>query len=312
MANFPVLTIITPVYNGEQFIRETIESVLNAQIDVTYEYIVLNDGSIDGTGKILNDYKNQITVINQENIGESATINRGLNYASGKYILVINADDPFLSSKLVTEGLRILNEDSTIAAVYPDWKIINENGELIQNKILPEYSDAVMIGQCRCIPGPGTIFRRDFALQIGGRNSKWKYVSDYDFWLRLSRVGRIVRLPKILAQWRESSSSASVSQKGIKMAEERIDVMKCFIQQYSIPEPIKRSALGNGYYLAARLSFFDRKINGKSLLIKAIKFRRGWPEEAKFYILIYIFLMPISTILIKPFREIIIKKISYK
>jgi glycosyltransferase involved in cell wall biosynthesis len=312
MVKVPILTIITPVYNGEKFIKETIDSVLKANIKVAYEYIVLNDGSTDSTEKILNDYKGQIKIYSQDNIGESATINRGLNYATGKYILVINADDPFLSSNLVVEALRILNEDSSVAAVYPDWKIINENGELIQNKILPEYSDAVMIGQCRCLPGPGTIFRKDFALQIGGRNSKWKYVSDYDFWLRLSRVGRIVRLPKILAQWRENSSSASVSQKGIKMAEERIDVMKSFTEQYSIPGPIKRMALGNGYYLAARLAFFDRKINGKSLLIKAIKFRRGWPEEAKFYIFIYIFLMPISTIFIKPFRDIIIKKISYK
>jgi glycosyltransferase involved in cell wall biosynthesis len=312
MVNVPILTIITPVYNGEKFIKETIESVLKANIDVNYEYIVLDDGSTDATGKILNEFKNLIKIFSHDNIGEPATINRGLNYAIGKYILVVNADDPFLSSKLLTEAVRILNQDSSIAAVYPDWKIIDETGVLVQNKILPEYSDAVMIGHCKCLPGPGTIFRKDFATEIGGRNSKWKYVSDYDFWLRLSRVGRIVRLPGILAQWRENSSSTSVSQKGIKMAEERIEVIKNFIQQNSIPDSLKRMALGNSYYLAARLAFFDPQIKGKTLFIKAIMLRRRWPEEAKFYIFIYIFLMPISSLLINSFRNTIIKKISYR
>lgn len=312
MENVPVLTIITPVYNGEKFIKETLESVLKAQIDIPYEYIVLNDGSMDSTGKILNDYKNFIKILSHENIGESATFNRGLNYAVGKYILVINADDPFLSKKLVTEAVKILDEDSSVAAVYPDWKIIDKDGALVQNKILPEYSDAIMIGLCRCLPGPGTVFRKDLAIEIGGRNAKWKYVSDFDFWLRLSRLGRIVRLPGILAQWRENSDSTSVSQKGIRMAEERIEVMKNFMQQNSIPNNLKRMALGNCYYLASRLAFFDPKINGRAFLLKAFKLRQRWPEEAKFYVIIYIILMPVSSILLYPFRNIIIKKVSYK
>jgi glycosyltransferase involved in cell wall biosynthesis len=76
MDNVPVLTIITPVYNGEGFIKETIESVLKANIDISYEYIVLDDGSADGTSKILSEYRNKIIFFSHKNIGESASQRR--------------------------------------------------------------------------------------------------------------------------------------------------------------------------------------------------------------------------------------------
>ena len=56
MENTPLLTIVTPVYNGEKYISETIESVIKSQIKIPYEYIVLNDGSSDSTFIIINRY----------------------------------------------------------------------------------------------------------------------------------------------------------------------------------------------------------------------------------------------------------------
>jgi len=190
------------VFNGEKYINETISSVLNADIAVPYEYIVLNDGSDDSTAFILDKFKHQIKVMSHTNIGESATVNRGIKVAQGDYIVVISADDPLLTGDLLTEACGKLAGEPGLVALYPDWKIINELGETIFVKNVPEYSDDVMIGQCRCLPGPGTVFRKDAALQVGGRSEKWKYVGDYDFWLRLSRVGDIRKLSGFFAQWR--------------------------------------------------------------------------------------------------------------
>ena len=97
MAVQPVLTIITPVFNGENFIAETISSVLNALIAVPYEYIVLDDGSTDSTADILNRFSDRINILTHTNIGESATVNRGLDAAQGEFVLVICADDPLLT-----------------------------------------------------------------------------------------------------------------------------------------------------------------------------------------------------------------------
>ena len=308
----PALTIITPVFNGENFIAETISSILDALIAVPYEYIVLNDGSTDSTASILSKFADRIKILTHSNIGESATVNRGLHIAQGEFVLVISADDPLLTGELVNRACKILRNDPDLVAIYPDWRIINELGQVIMTKVLPEFSEEIMIGRCKCLPGPGTVFRKSAALKVGGRRDKWKYVGDYDFWLRMSRVGKIVRLPGVLAQWRQNQKSTSISQRGLEMATERINVIDEFLAENDLTERLKRKALGNSYYLAARLAFFDPRVNGKTLLIKAFKSRGGWPEEARIQVVLYIFLMPISSIMLKPIKSLIVRINSYK
>lgn len=299
MALIPVVTIITPVYNGEKFLAETIDSVINASISIPYEFLVLNDGSLDSTMEILESYGNKIRTISHKNIGESATVNRGIESAMGKYLLVLSADDPLLTAELLEIGVEILESDPTIVALYPDWKIIDEQGRTLKIVTLPEYSDEEMIGHSRCLPGPGVLFSKSAAMSIGGRREKWKYVGDYDFWLRLSRVGRIQRLPRVLAQWRQNSGSTSVSQRGQDMANNRIQVIEEFISEFKISEDLSRMALGNAYYFAARLAFFDPRIKGRLLLTKALIKRHGWPEEAQFLVVVFLLLLPFSALLLK-------------
>jgi len=300
----PLISIITPVFNGASFIVETVDSVLNAAIAIPYEYLVINDGSSDKTLEILETYGKKIRTLSHENIGESATVNRGLENANGKYILIISADDPLLTGDLISQAVSILEAKSSVVALYPDWKIINESGETLKINILPEYSDELMIGCCRCLPGPGVVFRKCAALKIGGRRKKWKFVGDYDFWLRLSREGKIQRLPGVLAQWRNNQGSTSISQRGPRMAAERIQVIEEFVSEYELPKSLSQEALGNAYYMAARLAFFDSKINGRKLLFKSFKLRQGWPEEAKVHIVIFLILTPLSSKLINLFPKI--------
>jgi len=304
MTQAPVVSIITPVYNGERFIAETIDSILNAEIVVPFEYLVLNDGSSDKTLDILAMYGSRIRTISHENRGESATVNSGIENANGKYILIVSADDPLLTGDLINQAVSKLEVNNSIVALYPDWQIINEIGETLKINILPEYSDEIMIGRCRCLPGPGVVFRKDAAIRIGGRRQKWKFVGDYDFWLRLSREGTIERLPGVLAQWRNNQESTSISQRGARMAADRIEVIEEFVSEYDLPNSLSRKALGNAYYMAARLAFFDSKIKGRKLLIKSFYFRQGWPEEAKLHIVLYLILTPLSSILMNSFPRI--------
>ena len=95
MENSPILSIILPVYNGEAFLERAIESVLS-QKDISYELILINDGSRDGTDMICTKYCEKyewIQYIKQENCGLSAARNKGFQYASGKYIAYLDADD---------------------------------------------------------------------------------------------------------------------------------------------------------------------------------------------------------------------------
>ena len=310
MFNDFILTIITPVYNGEKYISETIESIISAKIEIAYEYLVINDGSTDSTSIVLERYKDKVKIHTQQNLGESAAVNNGLKLSRGDFVLVVNADDPLLTRDLIDKGIKILVADPSIVAIYPDWKVVSDDKKTMKTKILPEYSDEIMIGRGRCLPGPGTLFRKDAALKIGGRSTKWKFVGDYDFWLRMSRQGVIVRLPGILAQWRESVSSTSFSQRGKSMAIERIKVMEEFLQDNKISTPLRRKAAGNSYYLAARLAFFDSTIAGRSLLFQAFRYRRGWPEEAKLHVVLYLLLLPLSSYLLYKFPRLVKRIIS--
>ena len=305
MSDKLVITIITPVYNGEKYISETIESVINARLSFPYEYLVIDDGSTDATSRIIKKYRNKIKIFSHENLGESATVNRGLENAKGDFILVVNADDPLLTEDLVNKGCQYLIENSNVVAVYPDWKIIDEFGNTLKINILPEYSERIMIGECKALPGPGTIFRKDSALRIKGRRIEWKYVGDYDFWLRLSRLGQIKRLPGVLAQWRESENSTSISQRGIEMASERIKVTSNFLAENTVPKYIENMAKGNSHYLAARLAFFDSRVDGRNLLIKSFWYKKGWPSNARIHIVLYLLLLPFSKKVIDKFPDLV-------
>ena len=267
MLNRPILSIITPVFNGERYIAETVNSVLSASFNFTFEYLVLDDGSTDKTLSILEEYRNYLTIFTHKNMGESATVNKGIENAAGDFILVINADDPLLTEDLVNIGCQVLIDDPSLVAIYPDWKIVNDLGKTIKINILPEYSDEIMIGECRCLPGPGAIFRRSAAIKINGRRTNLRYVGDYDFWLRLSRIGKIKRTPGILAQWRESQSSTSISHRGLEMAIERIEVTSNFLSENVVPKNITKMAT-----YREKVHFTAEKKIVRGIFIMKIKF----------------------------------------
>jgi len=295
------LSVITAVYNGAGYIDETINSVLKCCSEIDFEYIVLNDGSTDNTLEILKKYETKIRIINKGNSGESDSVSIGFKEASGDLLLVVSADDPLFTEKLFSNIFEQFNQNENLMAVYPDWQMIDAAGSVIKVIEVPDYSDDLLIGRCVTLPGPGVVFRKSAALKLNGRNPKWTFVGDYDFWLRLSRLGEIKHRPEVLAQWRHHPSSTSVSKRGLKMAQERIQVVEDFLASNQISSRLKNMALGNAYYMAARISYFDKNIPAKKYLIKSFKNRKGWVEEAKVYEIFYILLLPMS----KAFNPII-------
>ena len=96
----PRVSIITSVYNGESYLEECIESILN-QTFVDFEYIILNNGSTDRTAKILNLYNDpRLRVIHQENLGISASLNQGVKLSRCDLIARLDADDYSLPQRL--------------------------------------------------------------------------------------------------------------------------------------------------------------------------------------------------------------------
>ena len=306
-------TVITPVFNGGDLLRETLNSVLKYCDGYSFEYFVINDGSTDQTSKILAEYMEQISVLNIHNQGEANAVNIGLKMAKGKYCLVVSADDPLISSELFAEAISIFESNKTIVAVYPDWNIIDSNSDTISKVKTIEYSKKALIEQLVCIPGPGTIFKTDAANEIGGRNIKLKFGSDYDFWLRLSQLGDFKRIPKVLAQWRSHTNSTSINSKGLEMAKEIIFVVENFLKLFPQSKSFEKSAKAHAYYNAALLAYFSKDVPGRWWMLKAIQIRKGWIEKADLRIVLFCLFLPFSRYFILILRKVpVISKLLKK
>ncbi len=88
------------------------------------------------------------------------------------------------------------------------------------------------------------------------------------------------------------------------MASERIAVIEDFINEFKIEGKLKNMALGNAYYMAARLSYFDPSIPGREWMIKSLKFRKWWPEESKFIHVLFLLTFPLSYKVSKLIRKL--------
>lgn len=126
----PVLTIIVPMYNVEKYIEACLKSLIH-QRDIAAEIICINDGSTDSTYSIVNKFKKQnptITLISIQNSGLSIARNTGLEYAKGKYICFVDADDMLKPNSLSTLMEYALARD--LEAVYFNSQTIYESDDL--------------------------------------------------------------------------------------------------------------------------------------------------------------------------------------
>ena len=249
-----LVTILTPVYNGADFIEETLDSVLS-QGYPNLEYVVLDDGSTDETLRILERYGGRIRVVSHSNMGETRTANKGLGLAQGEFVAVVNADDPLRPGAIaaLVAALR-LNPEATLA--YPDWVEIDPGSTVLKEVRLPLYDLRSMLERFNVGMGPGVLIRRRVLDAVGLRDTSLRYAADIDLWFRFALQGPFVHVPELLATHRVHPASASVSDRGSQMAEAVVRVAhKCF-DDPRLPEQLRRqrnAILGRAHFDA---SFF--------------------------------------------------------
>ena len=127
----PKVTVLMSVYNGEKYLQEAIDSILE-QTFKDFEFLIINDGSTDKTGEILESYHDlRIKIINNEkNIGLTKSLNKGLKLARGEYIARQDADDISMPERLEKE-VEFLETHQDYAVVGAFAKIINKNSEIL-------------------------------------------------------------------------------------------------------------------------------------------------------------------------------------
>ena len=128
----PRVSIIIPVYNGDRFIIEAINSVLR-QTYQDYEMIVVDDGSTDRTRQVLEPYRDKIRYFYQENQGSAVARNLVIQEAQGELIAFLDADDFWLLPEKLAEQVNCFEQNSSLGSVHTGWQIVNHKGDKIIN-----------------------------------------------------------------------------------------------------------------------------------------------------------------------------------
>jgi len=205
----PKVTVLMSVYNGEKYLREAIESILN-QTFKDFEFLIINDGSTDRTAEILQSYDDpRIKIINNEkNIGLTKSLNKGLKMARGEYIARMDADDISMPERLEKE-VDFLETHRDYAVVGTFVKILNEHSGVIRLLDRPvEYAQIrEFFRRDNCIAHGSAMIRKNCILDVGFYDESMERSQDYDLWLRLSEKYRLANIPEYLYIWRNHNEN---------------------------------------------------------------------------------------------------------
>ncbi len=224
----PVVTVVTPTFNREQYLAATIESVLT-QTYPRVEYIVVDDGSTDRTAELCTRYENVI-YLRQENAGQSTAINRGWSQASGKYLMYLSSDD-LLEPSAVQNLVEIAEKQDREVILYPNYHVIDASGRWLSDVVLGPFNAEQFFAGLHCMVGPGALFSRSLFDRFGGWNAALHKVPDYEYWLRLSNAAMLMNVPETLAFSRVHPEAISFSAVSVKRSLEIVRVAR----RYSVP-----------------------------------------------------------------------------
>ena len=133
-----LVSVIIPVYNSAQFLKESIESVIN-QTYQNIEIICINDGSTDNSLEILQLYSDKIIIISQENHGLASALNTGIKQMKGDWFKWFSPDDIMYSYTIKTLVDEAKKHSNTI--IYSNWEIIDEKGKKLRNFHESNYNE---------------------------------------------------------------------------------------------------------------------------------------------------------------------------
>ncbi len=288
----PTFSVVIPAYNASKFIKNALDSV-RTQTFSDYEIIVVNDGSIDDTLKVIKDYFSKFPIlkhkiINQQNKGIGAARNAGIKVAEGEYIAFLDADDRWFREKLATVK-KFFDENSDLDLVCHDEFLV-KNGKVIKTLRYGPYNtyrDLLFRGNC--ISTSATVVKRQKILKAGlfSENLDFNGVEDYELWLRLSKLCKMAYLHKVLGEYNVHAAGITSNikrhkQNALNVIEHHFEQWpkKSFYYKYLIRRRkasilvggayayFKRGNLSNGMRYLARSLWFDPFIGMFKVIVK--------------------------------------------
>lgn len=249
----PRVSIVIPAYNHADYLEEAVESIL-AQDYPEIELIVINDGSTDHTAQVLEQYEHRAVVVNQDNMGQARSLERGWSMATGQILGYLSADD-CLRAGMVTRIVDAMERNPEVVACYPDFSLFDHASRPIRRVSLAKFDYEKMFSNTTCPIGPGALFQRTVYEQVGPWNAAYRQMPDYEFWLRVGLIGRILHIPEDLALFRVHEGSQSYSVPNSERADEPVQIARAHVERAGdrFNEAVRNSALASAQLMSAQL-----------------------------------------------------------
>ncbi len=203
------ISIVTVCYNSAETIEDTLRSVVNQDFE-DLEYIIVDGASNDATLQIVERYSSRISkVISERDAGIYDAINKGISHATGDVVGVLNSDDFYINSSLLSEIAQKFEKENC-DCIYGDLQYVDRDNpnDIKRNWKSGEYKDG-MFYEGWMPPHPTFFIKRACYLKYGLFNLKLKSAADYELMLRMMHVHKIksAYIPKIFVKMRVGGKS---------------------------------------------------------------------------------------------------------
>lgn len=240
----PLISVVTPTLNGARFLRQCLDSVV-AQEGVSFEHIVMDGGSTDGTQSLLSGYPH-LTWCSEEDHGEAEALNKASALAKGQFLLWLNGDD-WLEPGAFIHALPHLTPGN--AVVYGAANMVDEAGTLIRRKTPLPQMDLDLLLRWWNNPvhphQPSMFFSREALAAVGPFREDLHFSIDYEFWLRLAQRFPFQSVDAVLsnARLRQGAKSSNTEDGQVKS---HWRVLLPFLEAL---EPARQEAFWMDYFL---------------------------------------------------------------
>jgi len=197
-----------PVYNGEKYLAQAIDSILDQTLK-DFEFLILNDGSNDNSEKIILKYNDSriIYVKNDQNLGLSYTLNKGLQLAKGKYIARMDCDDVSSHDRFEKQANFLYNNPAV--GIVGSWTSIIGSQQISNDPTTNAELKVRLLWQC-ALAHPTVMMNSELLKKFGLRyDVNYKYSQDYDLWARAAQHFELANIPEPLLYYRQHEKQMS-------------------------------------------------------------------------------------------------------
>lgn len=230
MEKQPLVSVIIPTFNRAKYIKRAIESVFG-QTYKNVEIIVVDDGSTDGTVKIIRSFEDpRINYIYQENKGRSVARNTGIKFSKGKYIALLDSDDIWFDPKKLEKQSSFLEDNPEYAIVGGGVIIISDDERELFRCYEPETDYEIrrtFLFKCPLVSSSILLKKREVE-KIGFYREDIRFIEDWELLMRLGKVGKLYNFPEYFIKYRVYWGNVPI----LSQLEEGIKIIKIYKNDY--------------------------------------------------------------------------------